>query len=199
MTQFLTLISSAVVTLSALVSSLLTVLLLREERKMRKAQTEPKVDVTYRVREEWIAHVDIVVRNIGLGGAYDVRFQAAPVTDDEQTHALIRELAEINFIRAGLHYLSPGQQAISFFTNVSENHNSKLHSAFNITVRYASNEGRTFEDHYCIDLSELIGLRRIGEPPLHKMAKSLEALQSDFHESLRARGYVGSGKRRSDS
>lgn len=200
MSQLLTFFSSAAVTLSALASAFLTVLLLRETRKMRKAQTEPKVDVTYRVREEWIAHVDIVVRNIGLGGAHDVRFQAAPVTDDPQTHALIRELAEINFVRAGLHYLSPGQQAISFFTNVSENHNSKLHSAFNITVRYASDEGRTFEDRYCIDLSELIGLRRIGEPPLYKMAKTLEALQADLHESLgRGRGYVASGRRRADS
>jgi len=199
MSQLLTFFSSAAVTLSALASAFLTVLLLRETRKMRKAQTEPKVDVTYRVREEWIAHVDILVRNIGLGGAYDVRFQAAPVTDDEQTHALIRELAEINFVRAGLHYLSPGQQAISFFTNVSENHSNKLHSAFNITVRYASDEGRTFEDRYCIDLSELIGLRRIGEPPLYKMAKSLEALQADFHESMRSRGYVTSGRRRADS
>jgi hypothetical protein len=66
-------------------------------------------------------------------------------------------------------------------------------------VRYSSDEGRTFEDRYCIDLSELIGLRRIGEPPLYKMAKSLEALQADFHESMRSRGYVTSGRRRADS
>jgi len=181
MSESVALLFSAIVTFSTLVGSCLTVLLLRETRKMRQAQTDPKIDMSYEVREEFIAHVDIVVRNIGLGGAYDLRFEAAPVTDDEETRALLAELFQINFLRSGLRYLSPGQATRSFFTNVSEDYRRKLNCAFKITARYRNDNGRDFEDEYCIDFSELIGLRRVGEPPLHKMAKSLEALQEDVH------------------
>jgi len=181
MSESVGLLFSAIVTFSTLVGSGLAVLLLRETRKMRQAQTDPKIDVSYEVREEFIAHVDVVVRNIGLGGAYDVRFEAAPVTDDHETRALLAELFQINFVRSGLRYLSPGQQARSFLTNVSEDYRRKLNCAFKITVSYRNDKGRDFDDDYCIDFSELIGLRRVGEPPLHKMAKSLEALQQDVH------------------
>jgi hypothetical protein len=164
-----------------LIGAVLTVLLLRETRRMRQAQTDPKIDISYEVREEFIAHVDIVVRNIGLGGGYDLRFEAEPVTADDETRTLLAELFKINFVRSGMRYLSPGQQARSFFTNVSEDYRRKLNSAFKVVVRYRNDQGREFSDEYCIDFSELIGLRRVGEPPLHKMAKSLEALQDDVH------------------
>lgn len=172
---------STIVTFSTLIGAVLTVLLLRETRRMRQAQTDPKIDISYEVREEFIAHVDIVVRNIGLGGGYDLRFEAEPVTADDETRTLLAELFKINFVRSGMRYLSPGQQARSFFTNVSEDYRRKLNSAFKVVVRYRNDQGREFSDEYCIDFSELIGLRRVGEPPLHKMAKSLEALQDDVH------------------
>jgi hypothetical protein len=181
----LNILFSAIVTLCTLGSALLTVLLLAETKRMREVQTEPKVDVTYRVREEWIAHLDIAVKNIGLAPAYDVRFRAEALTDDPDTHDLLRELNEIGFFRIGLNYLSAGQQAVSFFTNVSENHNGKLASRFSIAVSYSGESKRRYEDTYIIDLRELVGLRRIGEPPLYSMAKSLEAMQEDLH------GWVG--------
>ncbi len=121
------------------------------------------------------------MRNIGLGGAYDMRFEAAPVTDDDETRALLAEPFQINLVRSGMRYLSPGQKARSYFTNVSEDYRRKLNCAFKVTARYHNDKGRQFEDEYCIDFSELIGLRRVGEPPLHKMAKSLESLQDDVH------------------
>jgi hypothetical protein len=188
----ITLLFSSIVTLCTFGSALLTVFLLAETRRMREVQTEPHVDFTYRVREEWIAHLDIVVRNIGLGAAHDVRFRAEPVTDDPETRALVRELTDIGFIHVGLNYLSPGQQASSFFTNVSENHNSKLASKFKVTVTYRSSGGRRYKDEYVIDLAELVGLRRIGEPPLHSMAKSLENLHLNVRELL---GHEGSRSR----
>ena len=91
-----------------------------------------------------------------------MRFRAEAVTDDPDTHDLLRELNEIGFFRIGLNYLSPGQHAVSFFTNVSENHNGKLASRFKIHVFYKSDTGRAYKDEYLIDLGELEGLRRVS-------------------------------------
>jgi hypothetical protein len=184
MMDSVTLLFSGIVTLCTLGSALLTVFLLNETRRMREVQTEPRVDVTYRVREEWIAHLDIVIKNIGLGSAHDVRFQVEPVTESPETIELLRELTEIGFIRVGLSYLSPGQTAASFFTNVSANAHGKLSSKLRIVTSYRGDSGKRYSDVYHIDLSELAGLRRVGDPPLHSMAKSLDALHRDVRDLL---------------
>lgn len=174
-------IFSGIVTLSTVVYAALTVFLVRETRRMRKVQTEPRIDVTVRVREEWIGHIDIVIANIGLGPAYGLHFQADPVTDDRDTQLLMEELLQINLVRSGLHYLSPGQQATSFLTNLTENP-AFIRCAFQVTATYKNAVGRKYKHEYRIDFSEFIGLRRVGEPPLHKLAKTLEALQTDVHK-----------------
>lgn len=47
----------------------------------------------------------------------------------------------------------------------------KLQTQIQITSRYKSASGRQYEQRHLIDLSELNGVRRIGEPPLLKIAK----------------------------
>ena len=41
--------------------------------------------------------------------------------------------------------------------------------------------GVAYDRQHLIDLSELKGISRIGEPPLLKIAKSLESIQNDLH------------------
>jgi hypothetical protein len=186
---------SAIVTISTAVVAWLTAVLVSETRRMRQVQTEPKIDVTYRVRDESIAHLDIVIRNIGLGPAYNIRFRAEAVSASEGTQELLQELVGINFIASGLHYLSPGQQVSSFLTSVSENFRSKITSSFKVTATYASAEHQQYKDEYLINLAELRGLRRVGEPPLHRIANSLEALQEDVHELVPG-AHTGRGRAR---
>jgi hypothetical protein len=194
---------SAIVTISTAIVAWLTAVLVQETRRMRQVQTEPKIDVTYRVREESIAHLDIMVRNIGLGPAYDIRFRAEAMTAGEGTQELLQELIGINFIASGLHYLSPGQQVSSFLTSVSENFRGKITSAFKVTATYASADHQRFKDEYLINLAELRGLRRVGEPPLHRIANSLEALQEDLHAMAPGSGselqVAGRGRRRNEN
>lgn len=70
----LTVIFTAVVTLSTIVYAILTAVLVAETRRMRQAQTEPKIEVTIRPREEMINLIHVYVKNIGLGPAYDISF-----------------------------------------------------------------------------------------------------------------------------
>ena len=124
---------SGVVAISTVVYAVLTWRLVSESRRMRHAQTEPKVAVTYRSREEWMALLDIVVKNIGLGPAYDIKFEIVPITQGEATQELIKELKERNFLNAGLSFLAPDQEVSSFFTNANEKFEEKMASQISIT------------------------------------------------------------------
>lgn len=180
---------SGVVAISTVVYAVLTWRLVSETRRMRHAQTEPKIAVTYRSREEWMALVDIVVKNIGLGPAYDIKFEIAPITEGRATQELIKELKELNFLNAGLSFLAPDQEVSSFFTNAAEKFEEKMVSQISIKASYKSATGEKYLSEYLIDLSELRGMERIGEPPLYKIAKNVEKIA----ESIKG---VASGNRR---
>ena len=185
----LTVIFTGIVTLSTVVYALLTGVLVKETRKMRHAQTEPRIDVIHRPRDEWIALIDVAVKNIGLGPAYDVQFDIFPLTGGETAEKLVAELKEKNFLHNGLKYLSPGQEIASFFTNANEDFDAKMKSQVLINVSYRSATGTKYNNEYLIDLSELKGMQRIGEPPLYKISKNIEAIKKDI-------GHFASGFRR---
>jgi hypothetical protein len=73
----------------------LTWKLVSETRKMREAQTEPKVFVTIQPREEWINFMDLVIQNIGLGPAYNIEFEVHPDFEYEKG----KFLSEIGFMK----------------------------------------------------------------------------------------------------
>lgn len=65
---------------------------------------------------------------------------------------------------------------------MNEHFEEKLQTQVTIRSRYRSASGQTKERQHVIDLSELKGVQRIGEPPLLKIAKNIEKLQGDLHK-----------------
>lgn len=169
---------TAIVAISTGVYAYLTIILVGETRKMRNAQTEPCVDITYKLRPEW---VDIAIKNIGLGSAHDIKFDIMPLTKDEITICLIKELKERGFLSSGLNYLSPGQEISSFFTSTNLKFKEKMKSQILIRASYKNAIGKNYSDEYMMNLSELEGIIKIGQPPpLYKIAKDIEVIKDEI-------------------
>ena len=97
----ITVIFTAVVAIATGVYAILTWRLVSETRKMREAQTEPKVSAIIQPKEEWLNFIDLVVQNVGLGPAYNINFQVNP---DFEDIARRFKVSEIGFMR---HRLRP--------------------------------------------------------------------------------------------
>lgn len=173
----LTVIFSAVVTIATVVYAILTWKLVSETKKMREAQTEPKVFVMIQPREEWINWIDLVIQNIGSGPAYNMKFEIDP--DFEYLKG--KFLSELGFIKNGSNHLAPNQKLQTFLTNMAENSDEKTKKSFKITVTYQNSVGKPYEDSYLIDFSQFIGLGQLGEPPLYKISKNIEKIQEDIN------------------
>ena len=174
-------IFTAIVALSTVVYALLTFALVRETSKMRSAQTEPCIDITYEPRNEWLKLIDIAIKNIGLGPAHDIKFDITPLTKDEITIELIKELKEKHFLSSGLNYLSPGQEISSFFISTDTKFEGKMASRILIKASYKNAIGKKYSNEYTINLSELEGIIKIGQPPpLYKIAKDIEAIKDEI-------------------
>lgn len=114
-------IFSAIVAFSTVIYAILTWKLVSETRKMRKVQTEPKVSVIIQPREEWINFIDMIIQNIGLGPAYNIKFEVNP----DFEYAKGKFLSELGFMKNGLKYLAPNQKLQFFLTSMTENSEEK--------------------------------------------------------------------------
>jgi hypothetical protein len=171
---------TAVVALATVVYAVLTSRLVRETRHLRQVQTEPHVEIYCRMRDEWMSLIDIVIKNIGLGPAYELRFEVSATADSEGTKALLNQLKEFKFITSGITFLAPGQEVSSFWTNMTEQFDKKIDARLVFRSSCRSATGQNYDRAHTIDLSELKGIHRIGEPPLLKIAKLIENLQRDI-------------------
>jgi hypothetical protein len=174
-------IFSGVVTVATVFYAWLTVKLVHETRQMRKVQTEPRIEVTYRIRDEGINFLDIVIRNIGLGPAYDIKFEVKSETTNSGCAELVEALLSLSSFQNGLSYLGPNQEYFSFWTSLVEGDKTKADSRIVITCAYRSVTGTCYKYECRVDLSELKGTHRLGEPPMQKIAKQIETLANDFH------------------
>ena len=169
-------IFAAIVSIATVVYAILTWKLVAETRKMRKAQTDPKISVTIQSREEWLSLITMMVKNIGLGPAYNIKFGITPDFEYKKGE----KLSELGFMKNGLKYFAPNQSLPFFLTNMAENYEEKIGKTFEIKVTYENSIGNSFVDTYLIDFSYLEGLTQLGEPHLYKIANNIEALKKHF-------------------
>jgi len=173
----LAVIFSFVVAFATIIYAILTWKLVSETRRMREVQTEPKVSVIIQPREERINFIDMVIQNVGLGPAYNIKFEINP--DFEYING--KTLSELGFIKNGLPYLAPKQKLQFFLTDMTKNFEEKIKKSFKIKVIYQNGIGKSYEDVYIIDFSQLTGLVHFGDHPLYKIAKEIEEIRKDIH------------------
>jgi hypothetical protein len=138
-------------TIVTLIYAILTWSISKETKIMRKAQTEPNISAIIQSEDESINLIDLIIKNIGLGPAYNVKFEINP---DFEDRILRGKLSEIGFIKNGLPYFAPNQEFKIFLTNLVENYQEKIKTTFKIKITYESNIHKPYSNTYLIDFSQ---------------------------------------------
>jgi hypothetical protein len=149
----LTLVFSGIVAISTGVYAILTWRLTSETRKMREAQTTPNVLVT--VDPEDFHDLYLVVRNVGLAPAYNIKFAISPDL------VIIKDyrLSKVGFIKDGLSILAPGQEIKTFLYSPSiVELKNQIDTVLNIEILYESIDKKQIRQNYQIDLSQFKGI-----------------------------------------
>jgi hypothetical protein len=177
MNEIITLIFSGVVTISTVIYAVLTWRLTSETIKMRKAQTEPQVSIYLQPCQAAFHFFDIVVRNIGAGPAYDVRFQILQEFDVKQG----RKLSEVDFIKEGINYMPPNYSITSFLFGVLGQYKEIIDKSLKITVSYKNSERKETIEIIEINMSQFKGRQKLGDDPANTIAESLKKIQIDIN------------------
>lgn len=176
----LTVIFTAVVTLSTVVYAILTGVLVSETKKMREVQTEPKIAIALKSYDFAIHIIRLHIKNIGLGPAENLAFKPSVVAGGEAAKALLEEFIQTNFFTTGLRYFGPGEEKFSHYTQISQNYEQKIASVLMFEVQYESVTGKKYKEKITIDMSEIKGGYQLGTPNMQSIAKSLEKIQNDI-------------------
>jgi hypothetical protein len=177
----LTVLFTAVVTIATAVYAVLTWVLVTETRMMREVQTEPKLQVSVESFDFAIQIVRLHIRNIGLGPALKVVFSPRVISGGVPAKKLLEEFTQVNFFKVGLAHFGPGQEKVSSYTQLTEDHDGKMASVLGIDVTYSSTTGKTYSETLVVDMSELKGSYQLGTPNAYAIAKSLEKIQEDIN------------------
>jgi hypothetical protein len=185
----LSVVFTAVVTLATAIYAALTWMLVRETSLMRQVQTEPKLEIIVRSLEIAIHIVRLHIKNIGLGPALNVRFKPTIVSGGDAAARLLTEFTAPNFFSTGVAYLGPGQERLSAYTQMTQDHDGKIAAVLAFNVEYQSATGKQYREVISIDMSEFKGSYQLGKPHLYAIAQSLERIEKDI-------GHLTSGFRR---
>ena len=165
------LIFSGVVAISTVIYAILTWKLVSETKKMREVQTEPKLSIFIESNPKHHVLKDLVVQNIGLGPAHDVKFE----THSDFKLITGKALDELKLIKNGIKYLSPNNRYQFLLANLYQNFKGKANHPFEIKVSYKNSLGKLYSDSFIIDFS-------IWEDLLYLDDKSNEEIVNQLKE-----------------
>ena len=173
----LTVIFTFIVAISTVVYAILTWKLVSETRALRKAQTEPKLSISLENNKVAFGFVDLVIKNIGYGPAYNISFKVEPDFEYQKGEFL----SELGLIKHGIKYLAPQQEYRFFLTSLVGKFDEFKNERFSIFAKYYDALENQFEDTFLIEFSHFEGLSQLGSPPLPEIAKELKKISDNLN------------------
>jgi len=186
MIQLLNNYSGSVIAILTLVLAVITGIyafltwrMVKETKRMREIQSEPNISIYFKSKEEYIGLIDLIIENIGQGPAFNIKL----VVNPDFKYSNQKNISELNLFKNGMHHLAPGQQ-IKFFLNSLAAMMAKGCMNFDVIVNYENFASKKFKRTFNIDLSEIMGLRRVGDPPLKRISDQLEKINEVMEKMI---------------
>lgn len=176
--------------IAASAASIATFLGWKENRELRKAQTDPFVDVKLETVDHHLSLLRLKIMNIGKGGAFNLNINLEPHESLERNQKklvgrVIQLFNDREFMKSGVNYLAPFDYKNTSYLNLYGIDKEIVTSEeffqlkFITIVSYQDLNGQKFERCYVIDASEFEEYR-VGEVFEESVPKSLNLMQDSL-------------------
>ena len=182
--EILIIVFTGVVAASTVAYAALTAWLVSETRRLREAQTEPRVSIRVETDHTGELGYELVVQNEGQGVAKNVRF------DFEGDPSYFRNswvmghppvIDELPIIKNGLDYLEPNQTyRFPLGTVFPEEFERATESPWIFRTHYGSLYGKQRTDTYVLDFSQFRGMF-FESNHLKEIAEHMKTVREDLH------------------
>lgn len=172
------------------VIAVLTILLVSENRKLRKAGKEPNVIAYLVPHEDGNGAVNIVFANVGMGLARDVAFRIDCDEEDFDSHHVLisarNSAAPINTLPAGEKIVAIFGIGFELFGNAYKKQIGPL-KPFDVKIDFSDIDGAHRSTTTTIDIRQFEGLAgMMNKPALREIQKTLESMDKRFEVLAKA-------------
>ncbi|MBP6014614.1 MAG: hypothetical protein KBA31_20465 [Alphaproteobacteria bacterium] len=173
----LTVIFTAIVTVSTVAYAVLTQRLVSETKQLRRAETEPALVVYLSPSDRWVNLFYLVIHNHGKGVARNIKWSLVPSREELTTLGVkATSLALLD----GFAQLAPDQRVRSFFGSVAELLKDPPMQAIQISVSYENDARQVATANFLLDVNQFRGIVELGKAADVRIAESLEKLERNL-------------------
>lgn len=181
--------SPAITAIATAAIAVLTFILASENRRLRKAGTEPHVVAYLAPHPDGHGGVNFILANVGQGPAKNVKFTLIHDEADFRSHSA---LLYNEYGRAPLTLLPQGERIASLLGvgyvlfGGSEGQSNTILKPFDVKIDYSDVSGRSMTSIHKIDISQFSGLAGIlSKPPSREIAETLNKIEKHFAQAVR--------------
>lgn len=173
----ITALFTIVVALSTVIYAYLTHVLVKENRLLRKHQTQPALALYVTPTERWINVLELVIVNNGGGVAHNIHWDIKPQRSELKKYGFaINSLALFD----GLTHLAPGQELRTYLGTAIDLLNEPILNELIISATYQDALEQKLRTSVKIRVKQYEGIMRLGESPIEEITKSLKEISSTF-------------------
>ena len=153
-----------------------------EEKKTRKLQEQPHVDVYIERAPDYGSKIELIIENNGLSGAYDIKLECDSEfkcfsNSDSSKHNNIKNWGPFT---NGIPFLPARGKRNYTLTMMTDNFEEKVKTTLNISIKYRDKYGEKHSKVFPIRFNEFENTLLPIEEPQFKTAKHLEAISKDL-------------------
>lgn len=178
-------IFSFILAIITLIYVILTRKLVLENKKTREVLNAPKVITVIEPSPERASLVEMVLKNIGFGPAFNIVIKVEP---DLFCYSGKKLLSEHSFVKRGISYLAPGDKFRHFLNEASDMKKEEIETIYKGSLTYKDVYGKVYNSNFVIDFSARDDTRFIGRK--NKLEESLKKIQEDIHALAKRFGAI---------
>lgn len=178
-------VTNLIVAFAGIMTSILTILIIRESRLMRKYYSTPEISIYLKFAEASPSLMFLYIENLGMGTAHHVEFKI--IEDFKFYQRDAEKLIDKGVFKRELQHFYPKQQFKFLVDSLQERTNEELKDPIVIAVRYNDDFGATYNRlyHLEIELYSGDGMMTPGDTHLRVISYRLEQIQKDFGQLTR--------------
>lgn len=147
--------------------------LVKETVRLRRLESDPDIGIYLEKHTDSTWVIDMIIKNVGRGPAYDVRFQA----DSNQELWSGYKLSEVWLIQNGLDYMAPGQTIRMTLGGFVELTKDPIQLVVNYRGGEKTSEPQTFSAPFALMVNQFRGMFEImGESPEEQSSRALKEM-----------------------
>lgn len=176
--------------IAASAASIATFLGWKENRELRKAQTDPFIEVKLECVDHYIHFLRLKITNIGKGSAFNVRVKLSPhLALDKKSKEITNRVIDIfnkpRFMTNDINYLSTLDFKNTTYLNLlNGSHGINVEDFFRVLivakVEFIDANNKQFFRNFEIDASEMQGNYKLGKYFEEDVPKALEGIQKSL-------------------